>query len=37
VSLLSRAEARELVELLVAGSFSTNFALLQEALLLALA
>jgi hypothetical protein len=34
---LSRAEARELVELLVAGSFSTNFALLQEALLLALA
>jgi len=34
---LSRAEARELVELLVAGNFSTNFALLQEALLLALA
>jgi hypothetical protein len=34
---LSRAEARELVELLVAGSFSTNLALLQEALLLALA
>jgi hypothetical protein len=34
---LSRAEARELAELLSAGGFSTNFALLQEALLLALA
>jgi len=34
---LSRAEARELAELLAAGGASTNFALLQEALLLALA
>ena len=34
---LSRAEARELAELLAAGGFTTNFALLQEALLLALA
>jgi hypothetical protein len=33
---LNRAEARELAELLAAGA-STNFALLQEALLLALA
>jgi hypothetical protein len=34
---LSRAEARELAELLAGGGVSTNFALLQEALLLALA
>ena len=34
---LSRAEARELAELLAADGASTNFALLQEALLLALA
>ncbi len=33
---LSRAEARELAELLASGGVSTNFALLQEALLLAL-
>jgi hypothetical protein len=34
---ISRAEARELTELLNAGGFGSNFALLQEALLLALA
>jgi hypothetical protein len=34
---LSRAEARELAELLAGGGVSTNFALVQEALLLALA
>jgi hypothetical protein len=34
---LSRAEARELAERLAAGDASTNFALLQEAFLLALA
>ena len=34
---LSRAEARELAELLAGGVVSTNFALLQDALLLALA
>jgi hypothetical protein len=32
---LSRAEARELAELLAGGGAKTNFALLQEALLLA--
>jgi len=32
---LSRAEGRELAELLASGGVSTNFALLQEALLLA--
>jgi len=34
---LSRAEARELAELLAGGGVSTNVALLQDALLLALA
>jgi hypothetical protein len=34
---LSRAEARELAELLASGGVGTNFALLQEALLVALA
>ncbi len=34
---LNRAEARELAELLTADGFSTNLALLREALLLALA
>jgi hypothetical protein len=33
---LSRAEARELADLLATGAFGSNFALLQEALLLAL-
>jgi hypothetical protein len=33
---LSRAEARELADLLVAGAFGSNLALLQGALLLAL-
>jgi hypothetical protein len=33
---LSRAEARELADLLATGAFGSNLALLQEALLLAL-
>jgi hypothetical protein len=33
---LSRAEARELAELLASGGVNTNFALVQDALLLAL-
>lgn len=33
---LSRAEARELADLLATGGFGSNLALLQEALLLAL-